>query len=134
MYRFDVRAGHSENVRGLINKRSGQWLAPQIADICSLVCADLYGVHARRLATNRMHPRGCDFDLLPVASQTAKEPFGDRAPANIACADEEDVFHGFERAASAFMKLEANMTKSISGLNKRRFAIDLALLATVHCG
>ena len=116
-----MRTGHGENVRGLINKRSGQWLAPQIADICAFVCADLYGVHARRLATNRMHPRGCDFDLLPVASQTAKEPFGDRAPANIACADEEDVFHGFERAASAFMKLEANMTKSIFGAQQASF-------------
>jgi hypothetical protein len=61
-----------------------------------------------------VHASRCHFDVLPVANQAAKEPFCDRAPTNIACADEEDVFHGLERAASALIKLEANLCKSIS--------------------
>ena len=109
-----MRTGHGENVRGLINQRSGQRLAAQTADICAFLCADFYGVQAWRLAANRVHAGGCDFDVLPVASHAAKKPFRDRAPTNVACADEEDVFHGSERAANAFIKLEANLSKSIS--------------------
>ena len=60
-----------------------------------------------------MH-KGCDFDVLAVASQSSKKPFCDGAPTNIACADEEDVFHKSQRAADAFIKLKANVFKSIS--------------------
>jgi hypothetical protein len=60
-----------------------------------------------------VHPGRCDFDVLAIAGQAAKKPFSDRAPTNIACADEEDVFHGSERAANAFIKLEAKLSKSI---------------------
>jgi hypothetical protein len=100
----------------LINERSGQRLAAQIAYICAFLCADFHGVQARRLATNCVHAGGCDFDVLPVASQAAKKPFCDGAPTNVACADEENAFHGSGRAASAFIKLEANVSKSISSL------------------
>jgi hypothetical protein len=61
-----------------------------------------------------MHAGGCDFDVPPVASHAAKKPFRDWAPTNVACADEKDVFHGSERAANAFIKLKANLSKSIS--------------------
>jgi hypothetical protein len=98
----------------LINQRSSQRLAAQSADICAFRCADFHGVQARRLAANRVHTGRCDFDVLPVASQAAKKPFRDWAPTNVACADEKDVFHGSERAANAFIKLKANLSKSIS--------------------
>jgi hypothetical protein len=104
LYRFDVRTGHGENVRSLINQRAGQRLAAQSAYICAFLCAHFYGVQAWRLAANRVHAGRCDFDVLPVA-----------------CADEEDVFHGSERAANAFIKLEANLSKSISGGLKASF-------------
>jgi len=116
-----VRTGHGENVRGLINQRAGKRLAAQSAYICAFLCADFYGVKAWRLAANRMDAGGCDFDVLPVASHAAKKPFRDRAPTNVSCADEEDVFHGSERAANAFIKLEANLSKSIFGGPKASF-------------
>ena len=114
MYRFDVRTGHCENVRSLVNQRSSQRLAAKIAYVCAFLRADFYGVQAWWLAADRVYAGGCDFDVLPVASHAAKKPFRDRAPTNVSCADEEDVFHGSQRAANAFMKLEANLSKSIS--------------------
>ena len=99
-----MRTRHGENVRGLINQRSSQRLAAETANICAFRCADFHGVQAWRLAANRVHAGGCDFDVLPVASQPAKKPFRDRAPTNVACADEKDVFHGSEHAANAFIK------------------------------
>jgi hypothetical protein len=114
LHRFEVRSGHGENVRSLINQRSTERLTPQVAYVCAFLCADFHGVQAWRLATNRVHPCGSDFDVLPVASQAAEQPFCDRASTNIAGADEEDIFHGSERAANAFIKLEANLSKSIS--------------------
>ena len=109
-----MRTSHGENVRSLLNQRSSKRLAPQAADVGAFRRADLYRVQAWRLAPNRVHAGGCDFDVLPVASQLAKKPFCDRAPTNVACADEEDVFHGSKRVANAFIKLEANLSKSIS--------------------
>jgi hypothetical protein len=113
LYRFEVRTGHGENVRSLINKSSRERLAAQIADICAFLGADFHGIHAWRLATNRVNASRGDFDVLAVASQAAKKPFRDGASTNVACADEEDVFHGSERAASAFINVEANLSKSI---------------------
>ena len=85
-----------------------------MAYVCAFLCTDFDRVQAWRLAPNSVHTSRCHFDVLPVANQAAKEPFCDRAPTNIACADEEDVFHGSERAASAFLKVEAKLGKSIS--------------------
>jgi hypothetical protein len=98
----------------LINQHSGQGLAAQPADIYAFRCADFHGIQAGGLAAHRVHAGRCDFNVLPVASQPAKKPFCYRAPTNIACADEENAFHGSERAAKAFIKLEANLSKSIS--------------------
>ena len=109
-----MRTGHGEYVCSLIDQRCGQGLAAETADVCAFLCADFHGVQAWRLAPNRVHAGRCDFDVLSVSDQPAKKPFRDRAPTNVACADEEDVFHGSERAANAFIKLEANLSKSIS--------------------
>src|ERR1700750_1725002 len=100
-----MRAGHGENVRSLINQRSSQGLAAERAYVCAFLCADFHGVQAWWLPANRVHPGRRDFDILSVASQATKKPFRDRTSANVACADEEDVFHGSERAANAFIKL-----------------------------
>jgi hypothetical protein len=97
----------------LFNQRSRKGLAPQTADVCAFRRADLYRVQAWRLAANRVHARRGDFDVLAVADQPTKKPFGDRTPTNVACADEKDVFHGSERAANAFTKLKANLPKSM---------------------
>ena len=105
----------------MINQRPGKRLAPQITDVCAFLCTDFHGVQAWRLAPNRVDTSRCDFDVLPVASQAAKKPFCNRASTNIACADEEDVFHGSERAAGAFVKLKANLSKSISGDRRASF-------------
>lgn len=110
-----MRAGHGKNVGGLINKCSRQRLAAKIADVCAVLRADLYGVYTWWLTANGVHAGGRDFDVLPVASQAAKKPFCDRAPTNITCADEEDVFHESKRAATALINLKANLSKSISG-------------------
>jgi hypothetical protein len=129
-----MRTGHGENVRSLINQCSGQRLAAESTYLCAFLCTDFYRVQAWRLAANRVHAGGCDFDVPPVANHAAKEPFRDWAPANVACADEEDVFHGSERAANAFIKLEANLSKSISDGPRASFSSDLSLLAAAHCG
>jgi hypothetical protein len=121
LYRFEMRAGHRENMRGLIDQCTRQGLAAEIADVRVFLRADFYGIHAWRLAADRVHASGCDFDVLPVASQAPKKPFCDRAPTNIPCADKEDVFHKSERAARAFTKLKANVFKSISGDRPRWF-------------
>jgi hypothetical protein len=68
-----------------------------------------------------VHTRGCYFNVLPIAGQAAKKPFRDRAPTNVACADKENVFHGSERAANAFLKVEAKLGKSISDGSKASF-------------
>jgi hypothetical protein len=118
--RFEVCTGHGKNVRSLINKGASERLAAQTADVCAFRCADFYGIQTWRLTANRVHSGRSDFDVLPIAGQAAKKPFGDRAPTNIACADEEDVFHG-RSAANAFVKLGANLSKSISACSKRPF-------------
>jgi hypothetical protein len=97
----------------LINQRSSERLTAQIANSCAFFCADFHGVQAWRLATNRVDAGRRDFDILAIAYQAAEKPFRDWAPTNVACADEKDVFHGSERAANAFTKLEANTSKSI---------------------
>jgi hypothetical protein len=89
-------------------------LAAQIAYVCVFLSAHFNGVQAGRLAPNRVYAGGCNFYVLAVANQAAEKAFCDGAPANVACADEKDAFHGSERAASAFTKLEANLFKSIS--------------------
>jgi len=121
LYRFEVGTGHGKYVGGLINQGSCQRLGPQIVDICAFLRADFYGVHARGLAANRVHAGRRDFYVFPIANQAAEKPFCDRTPANIACADKEDAFHGSERTASAFIKLEANRFKSISGGRQASF-------------
>ena len=89
-----MRAGHGKDVCRLINQRSSQRLAAQIANISAFLRADFHGIHARGLATNRAYARRRDFDVLPIASQPTKKPFRNRTPTNVACADEEDIFHG----------------------------------------
>jgi len=114
LYRFEVRTGHGENVRGLINQRSGQRLAAQSAYICAFLCADFYG-RTGLAAGREPHARPADATSMSFGCQSSGEKaFRDRAPTNVSCADEEDVFHGSERAANAFYQTRSNLSKSIS--------------------
>ena len=129
----------------MINQLSGQRLAAQSAYICAFLCADFYRVQTWRLTANGVHAGGCDFDVFPVASQTPKKSFRDRAPTNVTCADEEDVFHGSERAANAFIKLEANLSEVnfpwsngvvssvICGFSQRPIAVIVTTVPSLSC-
>ena len=97
--RFEMRAGHGENMRRAIDQRRGERLAPQIADIDAFSFQRGNGVKARRLSANGMDSGGCDFDVLAIAEQSPEKAFGHRAAANVPGTDEEDVFHNGERAA-----------------------------------
>ena len=109
-----MRAGHGKNVCSPIDQRCCKWLAAQTADVDTFLCADLHRVQARRLAANGVHTSGGNFNVLAVANQPPKEPFRDWAAANVACADEEDIFHGSERAASVReSNVGSNRAKSI---------------------
>jgi hypothetical protein len=99
-----MRIGHGKNMGGSINQTLCQWLATQTGDIRSLLRAHLNRVEAWGLATHSVHASGSNFDVFPVPDQSAKQPFCDRAAANVSCADEEDAFHGSQHAASAFSK------------------------------
>jgi hypothetical protein len=92
--RFQVRAGHGENMRRPIYQCPGKRLAAKVTDVDAFVRADLYGVKTRRLAAHCVNTRRKHLNVLGISDQTAKEPFRDRAAANITCADEEDAFHG----------------------------------------
>src|SRR6266436_7044082 len=110
---LEVRAGHRKNVRGAIDQRRCERLAPQIADVCSFFRAHLYRVKAWRLTANCVDTSRENFDVLTIANQTAKKPFRDRAATNITCADKEDAFHGSHGASERHSNLEANGSKSI---------------------
>ena len=90
---FQMRSGHRKNVRGAIDQRRCERLAPQIADVCAFFRAHLYRVKAWRLTAYCVDTSRENFDVLPIANQTAKNPFCDRAATNITCADKEDAFH-----------------------------------------
>ena len=101
--RFQMRAGHGKNVRGAIDQRRSQRLAAESRDIHVFVFAHLHRIKTRRLTAHRVHACRSDLDVLAIADQTAKKPFGDGAAANISRANKEDAFHD-ERAAPAYAK------------------------------
>src|SRR5947199_2358067 len=90
---LEVRAGHRKNVRGAIDQRRCERLAPQIAYVCAFFRAHLYRIKAWRLTAYVVDTSRENFDVLTIANQTAKKPFRDRAATNITCADKEDAFH-----------------------------------------
>ena len=114
-------------MRSLVNQRSGQRLAAQIAYVRAFFCADFHRIQAWWLAANRVYAGGRDFNVPFVADQSAEKPFCDGAPTNVACADEEDVFHGSQHAASAFVKVRSEPVQ----VNFRRFR---KVVAPVICG
>ena len=109
-----MTAGHCKNVRGAIYQRRSERLAPQVANIHAFFRTDLHSVQARWLSPHRMHTCRKNFDIFAVANEPTKKPFRNRAPTNIASANEENGFHGAgTRGASALFNLEANESKSI---------------------
>ncbi len=96
-----MRTGHGKNVRGLINRRCCQRSAAETGDVGAFLCAHLDGVETGGLSRNGMHTSGSDFDVFSVSNHSSEKPFCDWAATNVSCADEEDLFHSWERAANA---------------------------------
>ena len=110
---LQVRAGHGKNVCGPINQGGGERLTAYIANIRACFRTDFDRVKTWRLATYCVHTSRNNFDVFSVAKQTAKEPFGNRATADITCADKEDAFHNSESASERIPNLKSNRSKSI---------------------
>ena len=70
--RFEMCAGHGENMRGAVNEIGRERLAAQIADIDPVRFANLHRVKTRRLSADRVHPGGGDFDVPAIPEQPAK--------------------------------------------------------------
>src|ERR1700719_723918 len=64
-----------------------------MGNIDAIGLANLHRIEAWRLSAHCMHPGGGDFDIFPIADELAKQPFRDRTPTNVPCADEKNVFH-----------------------------------------
>ena len=98
--RFQMRAGHGENVRRLFYQIRGERLAALIADIDAVGFANLDGVKTGGLPANGVHPGRSHFDIA-IADQPPEKSFRDRAAADIAGANKEDAFHGKATALAA---------------------------------
>ena len=107
-----MRAGHGEDVGGLIDQRRGQWLTAQATNVDALRFANLDRVKTWWLASNRMHASRRDLDIFPIADQPPEKPFRDWAATNITCADEKDAFHNARRASVRDGNLRLKPTKS----------------------
>ncbi len=70
--RFEMCAGHGENMRGAVNEIGRERLAAQIADVYAICFANLHRVKAWRLSADRVHPGGGDFDVPAIPDQPAK--------------------------------------------------------------
>ena len=93
--RFEMCAGHGENMGGAVNEIGRERLAAQIADVYAICFANLHRVKARRLSADGMHTGGSDFDVLAIPDQPAKQSFRDRTAADVAGANKKDAFHDF---------------------------------------
>src|SRR5207253_2206492 len=81
--RFQMRAGHGENVRGPLHQSGRKGLAAEMTDVHPLVFANLNGVETWRLPSHRVNPGRCHFDVLSVPDEPIKQALRDRATANI---------------------------------------------------
>src|SRR5205814_9134575 len=113
-------AGHGEKVCRPINQSGSERLTAYIANIRACFCADFDRVKTWRLAAHCVHTSRNNFDVFSVAKQTAKEPFGNRATADITGAYKEDAFHNSENASERIPNLKSNQSKSISRCRIRR--------------
>jgi hypothetical protein len=93
--RFEMCAGHSENVRRALDQIGGERLASQIADIHAISFANLHRVQTGRLPPDCVHAGGSDLDIFAIADQAAKQSFGDGTATDIARANKEDAFHDY---------------------------------------
>src|SRR3982074_2534751 len=107
-----MRAGHRENMRGVLHQRGGKRLAALPANVDAFLFANLDRMQTRRLAADRVNARGSDLDVLPIPEEAAEKTFRHRAPANISCANEEDAFHDSKPANCRHGNLKSNRIKS----------------------
>ena len=99
--RFEMSAGHRENVGRAIDEGGGERLAPQPANIDAFLFANVDRMQAWRLSTNSVDAGRSDFDVFAVPNEAAEEAFSHGAAADIAGADKEDAFHDDETGAHA---------------------------------
>ena len=106
-------------MRGLIDQRRGERLAPKAADVYACLLGHLHGIKAWRLAVDCVNAGGRNFDIFAITDETSKEPFCDRTSANISCADKENAFHDWHLNTGAFQPrsedVQVNLTKPDRG-------------------
>ena len=104
----EVILRHGENVVGPLEQTGADRLAADAGNVDALVFQHLDGVRAGRLAATGAEPGGANLDAIP--GHAAQKPFGHRAAADIASADEEDVFHGFAPCRASVMQRRTKST------------------------
>jgi len=109
--RFEVRAGHGENVRRLADQIGSERLAAQIANVHVVRFANLHRVKARRLSAHRVDTGRSNFNVFTVSDQPAKQPFGDWTATDIAGANKENAFHDSRRARERGNNVVLNTNK-----------------------
>ena len=95
MNRFEMRAGHCENVRRAIDQIGSERLAAQIADVHAIALANLHRVKTGRLSADRVHAGRSDFNVFAIPDQPKKQSFGNGTAADIAGANKKDAFHDY---------------------------------------
>ncbi len=107
LQRVQMPARHGEDQVRARDEFVGERLAAQAGNVDALVRQGLDGVVARRLAGRGVHARGRHAHVPAVRDHLPEKPFGHGAAADVAGADEKDVFHG-GRPAAAVRSLGAN--------------------------
>ena len=118
--RFEMRAGHGENVRRAVYQIGAERLAAQMADVYAVRFANLDCVETGRLSAHGVHSGRSHFDVFAIADQPAKQSFGNRTAADIARANKKDAFHDWRRARERENKVVLNTDEvNRSGLATR---------------
>ena len=103
-----MRARHREDQIGVLDELIGQGLAAEAGEVDPVLGQRFDGMGARRLAGRGMDPRGGHPHVPAFLDQMAKETLGHRAAADVARADEEDVFHDAQGGRRWNSKIRSN--------------------------
>ena len=88
-----VTARHRENMSGLFHVGAGEELAAEAAEIHFFFFQDICGVLAGFFTGGSADPGTLNMILIVIPHQRAEQAFRHGAAADIAGADEDDVFH-----------------------------------------
>jgi hypothetical protein len=92
-----MRGRHGEDMCGAIDERGGERLTAEACEIDAAFPANFDRVHARQLTANRVNAGRVSLDVLAIGEETAEKSQRHGAAADVAGADEKDVFHKEER-------------------------------------